>query len=149
MLHTYTFKPMSLPHINFPYLRVSEIQPGQNFIGQGDYSNVKGKIKVRPWCCTPTPLNNVPTNYQLPTPYGFRNIAQKILKVKVTRPRSNESHIIMVHTFTPYQCPYQVSTSYVVMVSEIQNSQAFSHHPSIRTPLVNTIPTQSSKAVGF
>ena len=34
--------------INFLHLTVSEIQPGQNFIGQGHYSKVKGQIKVTP-----------------------------------------------------------------------------------------------------
>ena len=31
MLHTYTPHPMSLPCINFLYLMVSEIQPGQDY----------------------------------------------------------------------------------------------------------------------
>ena len=47
-LHTYTPQPMSLPSINFLHLTVSEIQPGQDFKGQGHYSKVKGQIKVRP-----------------------------------------------------------------------------------------------------
>ena len=48
MLHTYTPLPMPLPRINFLHLIVSEILPGQDFIGQGHYSKVKGQIKVRP-----------------------------------------------------------------------------------------------------
>ena len=48
------------------------------------------------------PLPNVPTKYQLPTPYGFWNIAwNKILYVKVTKARSNQSRTIMLHTYTP------------------------------------------------
>ena len=35
------------------------------------------------------PLTNVPTKYQLPTPFGFRDMAwNKIFKVKVTMARS-------------------------------------------------------------
>ena len=48
MLHTYNPQPMSLPSINFLHLTVSDIQPGQDFIGQGHYGKVKGQIKVRP-----------------------------------------------------------------------------------------------------
>ena len=65
---------MSLPRINFLHLTVSEIYPGQDFIGQGHY----GKVKSRP----PYDiahlhlLTNVPTKYQLPPPYGFRDIAR-------------------------------------------------------------------------
>ena len=45
-LHTYTPYPVSLPSINFLHLTVSEIWPGQDFIGQG--GKVKGQIKVTP-----------------------------------------------------------------------------------------------------
>ena len=48
MLHTYTPKSMSLPSINFLHLTVSEKSQGQEFIGQGHYGKVKGKIKVTP-----------------------------------------------------------------------------------------------------
>ena len=47
-LHTYNPKPMSLPSINFMHLTVSEIWPGQDFIGQGHYGKFKGQIKVIP-----------------------------------------------------------------------------------------------------
>ena len=48
MMHTYIPYPMSLPRINFLHLTVSEIRPGQDFIGQDHYGKVKGQIKVRP-----------------------------------------------------------------------------------------------------
>ena len=48
MLHTYNPQPMSLPHINFLHRMVAKIYPGQDFIGQGHYSKVKGPIKVTP-----------------------------------------------------------------------------------------------------
>ena len=48
---------------------VSEIYPGQDFIGQGHY----GKLKSRSYhdIAHLQPLANVPTKYQLPTTYGF------------------------------------------------------------------------------
>ena len=69
-LHTYKTPPMSRTSINFLYLTVSEISPGQDFIGQGHYGMVKGQIKVRPGRCTPTPTNQCP--YQVSTSYTLR-----------------------------------------------------------------------------
>ena len=40
--------PIALPCNNFLHLMVSEIQPGQDLIGQGHYGKVKGHIKVTP-----------------------------------------------------------------------------------------------------
>ena len=48
MLHTYKPQPMSLSSINFVHLTVSEILPGQDFIGQGHYDKVKVQIRVTP-----------------------------------------------------------------------------------------------------
>ena len=46
----------------------------QDFIGQGHYG------KVKSWSdydvARLQPLTNVPTKYQLPTPYGFRDIVR-------------------------------------------------------------------------
>ena len=38
----------------------------------------------------------------------------KILQVKVTTARSNQGHTITLHTYTPNQCPYHISTSYTL-----------------------------------
>ena len=62
--------PMSLPSINFLHLTVSEIKPGQDFIGQGHYSKVKGQINVTQSRCTPTLPNQCP--YQVSTSYTLR-----------------------------------------------------------------------------
>ena len=60
-------------------------------------------------------LTNVPTKYQLPTPYGFRDIAWTIYyrsrslqqgQIKVTPRRCTPT--------PPNQCPHQVSTSYTL-----------------------------------
>ena len=53
-----------------PYI-IQEL--GQDFKTHGEYNKVKGQIKITPLCCTPTPPTNVSTNYQLATPYGFRD----------------------------------------------------------------------------
>ena len=61
------------------------------------------------------PLTNVPTKYQLPIPYGFRDIAQTRFsnsrslrqgQIKVTPSRCTPT--------PPNQCPYQESTSYTL-----------------------------------
>ena len=50
------------------------------------------------------PLTNVPTKYQLPTPYGFRDIARTRFSNSRSLQqgqRSNQGHTIMLHTYTP------------------------------------------------
>ena len=100
------------PPINVPILRfnllhliVSEISPRQDFKGQGDYSKVKGHVKVTPLHCTPKHSNQYP--YQISTSYMLwlpRYSPDKIFKVKVTLgqgQRSNQGHIMMLHTNSP------------------------------------------------
>ena len=65
---------MTLRIINFLYLTVSEIQPGEDFKGQGHYSKVKSRSHHD--TAHLQPVTNVPAKYQLPTPYGCQNIAQ-------------------------------------------------------------------------
>ena len=111
MLHTYTPEPMSLPSINFLHLTVSEIQSGQDFIGQGHYSKVK--LRSHHDVAHLHPLTNVPTKYQLATPYAFQDIAQT--RFPNSRPlrqgqRSNQGQAMMLHTYTSnvptkYQLP--------------------------------------------
>ena len=43
---------------------------------------------------------------------GFKIIPDKSFNLKITTKRSNQGHSMMLHTHTPNQCPYQVSTSY-------------------------------------
>ena len=50
------------------------------------------------------PLTNVPTKYQLPTPYGFRDIAQtRFYRSRSLRQgqRSNHGQIMTLHNYTP------------------------------------------------
>ena len=49
-------------------------------------------------------LANVPTKYQRPTPYGFRDIAQtRFYRSRSLRQgqRSNQGDTMMLHTYTP------------------------------------------------
>ena len=65
---------MSLTSINFLHLTVSEIQPGQDFKGQGHFGKVKSRSNYD--VAHLQPLTNIPTKYQLPTPYSLGDIAR-------------------------------------------------------------------------
>ena len=65
---------MSLPTINFLHFTVSEILPGQDFIGQGHYGKLYGQIKV-----TPTPPNQCP--YQVSTSYTLQFLRYSLDKL--------------------------------------------------------------------
>ena len=58
---------MSLPSINFLHLTVSQILPGQAFQTQGHCGKVKSRSHHE--VAYLQTLTNVPTKYQLPTPY--------------------------------------------------------------------------------
>ena len=108
-LHTYNPQPMSLPSINFLHLMVVKIQPGQEIIGQGHYAKVRGHIKSHHDIAHLQSSTNVPTKYQLPTHYDCQNTAR-------TRYYWSRSlcQSMMLHTSTPNQCLYQVSTFYTL-----------------------------------
>ena len=49
------------------------------------------------------PLTNIPTKYQLPTPYGFRDIAQTRFYMSRSLwqgQRSNQGQAMMLHNYT-------------------------------------------------
>ena len=115
MLHTYTLPPVSLPSINILHFTVSEIWPGQDFIGQGNYGKVKSRSHHN--IAHLHLQTNVPTKYQLPTPYGFRDIAQtRFYRSRLLQQaqRSNQGHTMTYIPTPPTQCPYQASTSYTL-----------------------------------
>ena len=108
---------MSLASINFIHLTVSEILPRQDFIVQGHYK-ARSQVKSRSHndVAHLYPLNNVPTMYQLPKPFGFRDIA----RTGFYRSRSLLQGQIKVTPSCctptpPNQCPYQASTSYTLL----------------------------------
>ena len=74
----------------------------QDFKGQGHYNKVKSRSHHD--AAHLQPLTNVPTKYQLPTPYGFRDIARtrfyrsrSLWQVQ----RSNQDHTMTLHTYSP------------------------------------------------
>ena len=55
--------------------------------------------------------------WKLPTPHGFRDIARTRFyrsRSLWQGRRSNQGQTMTLHTYTPNQCPYQVSTSYTL-----------------------------------
>ena len=102
MLHTYNPPPMSLPNINFqpPYGFRNIAQRG--IIGQGHYGKVKSRSHHD--VLHLHTLANVPTKYQLPTPYDFRDVPgtrfytpRSIQKGQ----RSNQGQVMMLHIYNP------------------------------------------------
>ena len=97
-------------------------------------------------------LTNVPTIYQLPTPYGFRDIAQtRFSNSRSLRQgqRSNQGQNMTLHTYTPNQCPYQVSTSYTLQFLRYRpDKPLLTPHPPIQIPWVKTTPQQHLRSVG-
>ena len=103
MLYTYNPKAMSLPSINFLHFTTSEILSGQ--ILQVKVTMARSKVKSRShhdFEHLQLP-NNIPTTYQLPSPYGF----QDIVWTRFYRPRllqgqrSNQGYTMTWHTYTP------------------------------------------------
>ena len=72
---------------------VSEIQSGQDFIGQGHYGKVKSRSHHD--VAHLHPLTNIPTKCQLPTPYGLRDtVWTRFYRSRSLRQgqRSNQGH---------------------------------------------------------
>ena len=70
-LDTYTSYPMSLPSINFYTLQFLRYSPDNIFKLKVTAARSKVKSKSHHDVAHLHPLTNVPTKYQLPTPYGF------------------------------------------------------------------------------
>ena len=91
---------MTLTVLNLHQKRDRKVQ--QDFIGQGHYAKVKSTSDHD--VAQLHPLTNVPTKYQLPTPYGFRDIARtRFLNSRSLRQgqRSNPGQTMTLHTYTP------------------------------------------------
>ena len=88
----------------------------QDFKGQGHYDKVKSSSDHD--VAHLHPLTNVPTKYQLPTPYGFRDTARtKFYRSRSLRQgqRSNQGHTMTLHTYSPLTnvpAKYQFPTPY-------------------------------------
>ena len=80
---------MTLTVLNLHWKTDPKVQ--QDFKGQGHYDKFKGQI-------------NDPTKHQLPTPYGFGDIAQTRFYRSRSLwhgQRSNQGQISTLHTYTP------------------------------------------------
>ena len=92
---------------------VSEIQPGQDFIGQGHYGKVKSRSDHA--VAHLQPLTNVPTKYQLPTPCSLREIAGQdfIGEDHYGKVKSRSDHDVKhLHPLTNIPTKYQFPTPY-------------------------------------
>ena len=68
-------------------------------------------------CLCGVGAKSVPTKYQFPTLYGFRDIARtRFYRSRSLQQgqRSNEGQTMTLRNTHPNQCPYQVSTSYTL-----------------------------------
>ena len=111
---------MSLLSINFLHLTVSEIYPGQDFIGQGHYGWVKSRSRHD--AAHLHPLTNIPTKYQLLTPYGFQDIARtRFYRSRSLQQgqRSNQGYTMTLHTYNPQLMSLPGINFLQLMVSEI------------------------------
>ena len=121
---------MSLPSINFLHLTVSEIKPGQAFKCQGHYGKVKSRSDHD--IAHLHPLTNVPAKYQLPTPYGCRDITRTRFSNSRSLwqgQRSNQGQTMTLHTYTPQPMSLTSMNLLHLTVSEIQPGQTISRCP--------------------
>ena len=91
---------MTLTMLNLHQKTDPKVQ--QDFKGQGHYDKVKSRSHHD--AAHLQPLTNVPTKHQLPTPYGFPDIAQtRFYRSRSLRQgqRSNQGHTMMQHTYNP------------------------------------------------
>ena len=71
-------------------------------MGQGHYGKVKSRSDHD--VAHLHPLTNIPTKYQLPIPYGFRDIARtRFYRSRSLRQgqRSNQGQTMTLHNYTP------------------------------------------------
>ena len=90
-----------LMNSNMTVTMLNLYQKQQDFKGQGQYGKVKSRSHHD--VAHLHPLNNVPTKYQLPTPYDFRDIARTRFSNSRSlrqRQRSNQGQTMTLHTYT-------------------------------------------------
>ena len=88
------------------------------FQGQGHYGKVKSKSNYD--VAQLHPQSNVPTKYELPTPYDFRDIAWKgFLRSRSLQQgqKSNPGQTLRLHNYTPY--PMSLLSTLHLIVTDI------------------------------
>ena len=141
---------MSLPTVNLQHLMESEKKNLQDLKGQGHYSKVKSRSHHD--VAHLQPRSNVPSQSKLPTSHSFRGMAwTKFLNSSSPQQgkMSNQGHTIILHTFSPNQCPYQVSIPYTLQFLRYSLDKLFpAAHLPIWIPWMKTLPAQLLKPVG-
>ena len=77
-------------------------------------------------------LTNVPTKFQLPTPYGFQDIARTRFSNSRSLQqgqKSNQGHTMTLHTYTPQPMPSLFINFLHLMISETKPGQTFVWFP--------------------
>ena len=134
----------------------------QDFKGQGHYDKVKSRSHHD--VAHLQPLTNGPTKRQLPSPYGFRDLA----RTRFYRLRSLQQGQIKVRPWRctstrPNQCPYQVSTSYtlrfpiyspdkileVKVTTTRSKVKSRSNHNAAHLHLLTNVPTRYQLPINF
>ena len=112
---------------------VSKIYPRQDFIAQGLYGKVKSRSHHD--AAQLHPLTNVLTKYQLPTPYGFRDIAwtrfyrSPSLREGQIRSLHDVGHL---HPLTNVPTKYQLPTPYDFRDKPRQNFIGQGHNSKVK-----------------
>ena len=101
---------------------------------KGHYSKVKSQRSNH--VAHLHPLTNVPTMYQLPTPYGFQDIARtRFYRSSSLRQGQRSNHRVKSPTPSPTQPMSLPSMNFLhLTVSEIQPRQTISRHLPTRPP---------------
>ena len=98
---------MTLTVLNLHQKTDSKVQ--QDFKVQGHYDKVKSRSHHD--VAHLQPLTNVPTKYQLPTPYGFQDIARTRFYRARSKVKSRSHHdIAHLHPLTNVPTKYQLYT---------------------------------------
>ena len=123
---------MSLPSINFLHLQFPRYSPDK--ILKVKVTTARSKVKSRSDhdVAHLQPLTNVPAKYQLPTPYGCRDIARtRFSNSRSLRQgqRSNQGQTMTLHTYTPQPMSLPSMNFLHLTVSEIQPGQTISRRP--------------------
>ena len=104
--HTFTYTPNQCPYQVSTFYTLWNPRNSPDNILKLMVTITKSKVKSRSQndVAHLHPLTNIPTKYQLHTPYSFRVIAQtRFYRSKSLRQghRSNQGHTMTLHTYTP------------------------------------------------
>ena len=95
----------------------------------------------------PPPLTNVPTEYQLPRPYGCRDLARTRFyrsRLLWQGQRSNQSHTMTLHTYNPNQCAYHVTIYYTLRLPRYSLDKVKSrlYHDVVHLHCLTNVPSK-------